>query len=65
MKKIYSFLTIGLLSSLLILTSCGKGNNNLNEMEPFDIVMTIFFVLLIAFVIGVIIYFIIRHYRNR
>jgi len=65
MKKIYSFLTIGLLSSILFLTSCGKGNDDLRKMDTFDVVMSVFFVILLAFIVGLIIYFIIRHYRNR
>ena len=65
MKKIYSFLTIGLFSCILFLASCGKGNDDLRKMDTFDVVMSVFFVVLLAFIVGVIIYFIIRHFKNR
>jgi FtsH-binding integral membrane protein len=66
MKKTYNYLTIGLLSLFtIILASCGKGNDDLRKMDTFDVVMSIFFVILIAFVVGVFIYIIIKHYRNR
>ncbi len=48
----------------LLLVSCGKGNDDLRKMETFDVVMNIFFVLLIAIVIGVIIYFIVKHFKQ-
>ncbi len=66
MKKPYNFLTIGLFSLVsIMLMSCGSGNDDLRKMDTFDIVMSVFFVVLIAFVVGVIIYFIIRHFRNK
>ena len=66
MRKTYNYLTIGLLSLFtIILASCGKGNDDLRKMDTFDVVMSIFFVILIAFVVGVFIYIIIKHYRNR
>ena len=66
MKKAYNYLTIGLLSLFSIfLASCGKGNDDLRKMDTFDVAMSIFFVILIAFVVGVFIYFIVRHFKNK
>ena len=65
MKKLYNFLTIGLFSCILLLASCGKGNDDLRKMDTFDVVMSVFFVVLLAFIVGIIIYFIIRHFKNR
>ncbi len=65
MKKNYKLFTFSLISMLsLLLVSCGKGNDDLRKMETFDVVMNIFFVLLIAIVIGVIIYFIVKHFKQ-
>ena len=65
MKKAYNYLTIGLLSLFtIILASCGKGNDDLRKMDTFDVVMSVFFVLLLAIVVGVIIYFIVKHFRQ-
>jgi len=66
MKKAYNYLTIGLLSLFtIILASCGKGNDDLRKMDTFDVVMSVFFVILIAFIVGVFIYFIVRHFKNK
>ena len=61
MKK-YGILTFSVFSILtLLLVSCGRGNDDIRKMDTFDIVMSVFFVLLLAIVVGVIIYFIVRH----
>lgn len=65
MKKSNIF-TIGLISLLTIfLSSCGKGSDDVRKMDPFDLVMSIFFVLILAFVVGIIVYIIVHHFRNR
>lgn len=65
MKKLYKFIYISIFSIfILTLASCGKGNNDLRKMDTFDVVMSVFFVVLIAIVVGVIIYIIIRHLRR-
>ena len=48
----------------LLLVSCGRGNDDLRKMDTFDVVMSIFFVLLIAIVVGVFIYFIVKHFKQ-
>lgn len=65
MKKMYGILTLSLFSVLgLLLVSCGKGNDDLSKMDTFDVVMSVFFVLLLAIVVGVIIYFIVKHFKQ-
>jgi len=65
MKKFYGVLSLSLISIFtLLLTSCGKGNDDLRKMDTFDVVMSVFFVLLLALVVGVIIYVIVRHFRQ-
>ena len=64
MKK-YGILTFSVFSILtLLLVSCGRGNDDIRKMDTFDIVMSVFFVLLLAIVVGVIIYFIVRHFKQ-
>ena len=53
------------LGTNIFLTSCGKGNDDLRKMDTFDVVMSVFFVILIAFIVGVFIYFIVRHFKNK
>ena len=61
MNKKYGILTLSIFSILtLLLVSCGRGNDDIRKMDTFDVVMSIFFVLLIAIVVGVFIYFIVR-----
>ena len=64
MKK-YGILTFSLFSILtLLLVSCGRGQDNILKMDTFDVVMSIFFVLLLAIVVGVFVYFIVKHFRQ-
>ena len=64
MKK-YGILTFSVFSILtLLLGSCGRGQDNLLKMDTFDVVMSIFFVLLLAIVVGVFVYFIVKHFRQ-
>lgn len=64
MKK-YGVLTLSIFSILtLLLVSCGKGNDNLAKKDTFDVVMAIFFVLILAIIVGVFIYFIVKHFRQ-
>lgn len=64
MKK-YGILTFSVFSILtLLLVSCGRGQDNILKMDAFDVVMSIFFVLLLAIVVGVFIYFIVKHFRQ-
>ena len=64
MKK-YGILTFSVFSILtLLLVSCGRGQDNLLKMDTFDVVMSVFFVLLLAIVVGVFIYFIVKHFRQ-
>ena len=66
MKKLYEILSISLFSILsLLLISCGKGEDDLTKRDLFDVIMSVFFVVLIAFVIGIIVFLIIKHYRDR
>lgn len=65
MKKLYKVIYISIFSIFILsLASCGKGNNDLRKMDTFDVVMSIFFVILLAIVVGVIIYFIVKHLRR-
>lgn len=65
MKKLYGILTFSMFSMLgLLLTSCGKGNDDWRRLDTYDKVMSICFVLLVALVIGVIIYFIVKHFKQ-
>lgn len=65
MNKKYGILTLSIFSILtLLLVSCGRGNDDLRKMDTFDVVMSIFFVLLIAIVVGVFIYFIVKHFKQ-
>ncbi|MBQ9899751.1 MAG: hypothetical protein IJM36_01320 [Acholeplasmatales bacterium] len=64
MKK-YGILTFSVFSILtLLLVSCGRGQDNILKMDTFDVVMSIFFVLLLAIVVGVFVYFIVKHFRQ-
>lgn len=64
MKK-YGILTFSVFSILtLLLVSCGRGQDNILKMDAFDVVMSIFFVLLLAIVVGVFVYFIVKHFRQ-
>ena len=64
MKK-YGILTFSVFSILtLLLVSCGRGNDDIRKMDTFDIVMSVFFVLLLAIVVGVFVYFIVKHFRQ-
>ena len=64
MKK-YGILTFSVFSILtLLLVSCGRGQDNILKMDTFDVVMSVFFILLLAIVVGVIIYFIVKHFRQ-
>lgn len=64
MKK-YGILTFSVFSILtLLLVSCGRGQDNILKMDTFDVVMSVFFVLLLAIVVGVFVYFIVKHFRQ-
>ena len=66
MRKLYGILSISLFSMLTVfLASCGKGEDDLTKRDSFDVVMSVFFVILIAFVVGIIIFLIVKHYRDR